>query len=68
MRRIQIHLDEEVDDQLAGQARERGLSKAALIRQLISVGSTQSATDPLDALVGAGDGDPVDDIDAVVYG
>lgn len=68
LRRIQIHLDNLVDDRLAIEARRRGVSKAALIRQLISQASEHPAQDPVDAVIGAGDGEPVGDIDAAVYG
>lgn len=69
MRRIQVHLDEAMDDELATEARRRGMSKAALIRLLLSQQQTHVAgADPVDALVGSGDGEPVEDIDAVVYG
>lgn len=68
MRRIQLHLDEAMDDELATEARRRGLSKAALIRLLLSQQIGVAVADPVDALIGSGDGGPVDDIDAVVYG
>lgn len=68
MRRIQIHVEESVDNGLAVEARRRGMSKAALIRMLIEQGSAVRADDPLNAIVGKGDGAPVDDIDATVYG
>jgi hypothetical protein len=35
MRRIQIHLDEELDEALARQAHDKGISKAALIRDYL---------------------------------
>ncbi|MDQ3538792.1 MAG: ribbon-helix-helix domain-containing protein [Actinomycetota bacterium] len=68
MRRIQIHLDDAVDDRLAVEARRRSLSKAALIRLLIRQGFPQGGKDPVDAVIGMGDGEAVDDIDAAVYG
>lgn len=68
MRRIQVHLDEAMDDGLATEARRRGMSKAALIRLLLSRQTGVAVADPLDALIGSGDGEAADDIDAVVYG
>jgi len=68
MRRIQLHLDDDVDNRLALEARQRGISKAAWIRHLIGAASTGPDGDPLTALIGKGDGAPVDDIDATVYG
>lgn len=67
MRRIQIHLDDVVDDGLVVEARRRGMSKAALIRLLIRQASADRAADPLDAVIGTGDGTPAEDIDAIVY-
>ncbi len=36
VRRIPLHLGEDLDDALAGQARTRVISKAALIREYLS--------------------------------
>lgn len=68
MRRIQIHLEDEVDEALAREARRRGSSKAALIREVLRTGFPAPGEDPVDALVGAGDGQAVDDIDEASYG
>lgn len=68
MRRIQIHIDDAMDDNLATEARRRGLSKAALIRLLLEQGVETETDDPIDRIVGGGDGLPVEDIDAVIYG
>lgn len=68
VRRIQIHIGEAMDDTLATEARRRGLSKAALIRLLLEERLHTNQEDPIDAVVGAGDGLPADDIDAIVYG
>lgn len=57
-----------MDDDLATEARRRGMSKAALIRLLLSQQTAVAVTDPIDALVGSGDGEPVGDIDAAIYG
>lgn len=70
MRRIQIYIDEEVDDALRAEAARSGRSKAALIRECVSerIARSESQEDPLTALVGSVDADPVDDIDEVIYG
>lgn len=68
MRRIQIHIADTMDDELATEARRRGMSKAALIRLLLSQRRQITKADPIDALIGAGDGEAADDIDAAVYG
>ncbi|GIU91153.1 MAG: antitoxin VapB20 [Acidimicrobiia bacterium] len=68
MRRIQIHLEEDVDDALAAEAARRGISKAALIRELVRQAFPGPSRDPVEAVIGAGDGEPVDDIDRVLYG
>ncbi|CAN5661458.1 hypothetical protein BH24ACT14_BH24ACT14_10850 [soil metagenome] len=44
------------------------MSKAAFIRLLIRQGFPQDPEDPVDAVIGTGDGEGVDDIDATVYG
>jgi len=72
MRRIQLHLDEELDDALATQAAQRGMPKAALVRDYLwqHVDARDAQPDPAEALIGIYDGE-VDEhasIDAVVYG
>lgn len=71
MRRIQIHIDEELDEAVATQAAREGVSKAALIRSFIAREvqfPTPPSEDPWDAITGWLDDDPVDDIDDVIYG
>jgi hypothetical protein len=70
MKRLQILLEEDLDEALARQALSEGTSKAALIRkfvrsQLGAVAPLES--DPISAMVGADSFDP-DPIDEVVYG
>lgn len=70
MRRLQIHLDDEIDDALAGEAARQGTSKAAvirraLLRELPEVPS--SSRDPWEDLDGWLTVGGVDDIDAVIY-
>ncbi len=44
------------------------MPKAALIRLLLRDGvAGPCGNDPLDAVIGRGDGHPVDDIDAAIY-
>jgi hypothetical protein len=71
VRRIQIHLDEVLDDALEAEAARRGVSKAALIREGMTrqLGPVVSEPeDPWQAIAGWLDDDPVDDIDEVIYG
>ena len=70
VRRIQIHIDEALDDAAEAEAARRGLSKAALIRASLArelVLDQHPATDPWKALTGWLDDGPVEDLDAVVY-
>jgi hypothetical protein len=70
MRRIQIHIDEALDDAAEVEAARRGLSKAALIRASLArelAGETPSDADPWHALTGWLDGGQVEDLDAVIY-
>jgi Ribbon-helix-helix protein, copG family len=71
MRRIQIYIDEPTDDVLELEARRRGTSKAALIRRAVAKDYPQPPTerDPWDEVDGVFDGgDPIADIDEVIYG
>jgi Ribbon-helix-helix protein, copG family len=71
VKRLQIMIEEELDAALARQAAEEGVSKAALIRRYVRErlgASSPVDDDPLWGLVGLYDGDPVGDIDEVVYG
>ncbi len=70
MKRLQILIEEELDEALARQALADGTSKAALIRrfvreQLGAVAPLES--DPIAEMVGADNFDP-EPIDDVVYG
>jgi hypothetical protein len=72
MRRVQIYLDEDVDDSLAVEAARRGISKAALIRKRLgeNLADSEAASEAREAIVGWID-DPLpgaDSIDDVVYG
>jgi len=74
MRRIQIYLDEDLDDRLGRVARQRGVSKSAVIRDAATheIGPAPAGKHGWDALVGMFAGiEPIidtDDIDEVVYG
>ncbi|MGH3319004.1 MAG: CopG family transcriptional regulator [Streptosporangiaceae bacterium] len=72
MRRVQIHLDEHLDEAAAREASRRGVSKAELIRECLSAtvgsGGAAAEADPWDSMIGWRDDEPVDDIDAAVYG
>ncbi|MHB8264271.1 MAG: ribbon-helix-helix domain-containing protein [Acidimicrobiales bacterium] len=68
MRRLQINIDEELDETLAAEAARRHMSRAALIREVVRerLGPAPSG-DPMGGLVGDID-DDAGDIDSVVYG
>lgn len=69
MRRVQILLDEELDDTLEREATASGTSKSALIRRLVREGLAELPpldSDPLSRTIGADDFDPAP-VDEVVY-
>ena len=73
MKRLQIMIEEELDEALGQQAREEGVSKAALIRRYVREKLRPLPPiqeDPLWELVGMFEGEPDDSqrIDEVVYG
>lgn len=70
MRRVQIYLDDELDDALAREATRLGTSKGALIRRAMSRDFGPPPTDhgdPWAALDGWLSDGGVDDIDAEIY-
>lgn len=72
MKRLQISLEPELDDALGAEARNRGVSKAALIRRWIRERVTELPPiedDPLWELVAAAGADvEPEEIDEIVYG
>jgi ribbon-helix-helix CopG family protein len=71
MRRVQIHLDEELDRAAAAEGARRGVSKAALIRASLAKELDASSPDPeaaWAAMTGWLQDGGVDDIDAVAHG
>jgi hypothetical protein len=72
MKRLQIHIEEDLDDALAVAAAQRKTSKAALIRQAVAAqyAPVTQAPDGLLRMAGMLDGSPDDSssIDDVVYG
>jgi hypothetical protein len=70
MRRIQIYIEEELDEALQAEAARTGRSKAAIIRESVKARIGQSGKvpkDPITALVGSIDVEPAD-VDEEVYG
>lgn len=69
VKRLQISIEEELDDALAVEAANRKTSKAALIREFVRdrLGGSRPGTDPFADLIGDID-DEAGSIDEVVYG
>lgn len=69
VKRLQIYIDEDLDEILAARALREHTSKAALIRQFVAerLGRDVRCRDPLDDLVGEFDEEP-GSIDDLVYG
>lgn len=68
MRRLQIYIEDDMDELLAVEAQREGTSKAALIRSAVREQYAAYTTDdPLDEWVGTVDAES-GDIDDVVYG
>lgn len=68
MKRLQIYIDEEMDDALAIQARRARTSKAALIREAVrrSIGEPEPTVDPFLDWIGGSDSASAP-VDEVVY-
>ena len=72
MKRLQIMIEEDLDEALASEARKEGVSKAALIRRYVAKHVKPLPPleeDPLWELVGMDEGTPDDSrsVDDVVY-
>ena len=71
MKRVQIHLEEELDQAAAAEAARRGVSKAALIRTSLAKELDESPADPDEAwaaMTGWLEDGGVEHVDDVVYG
>ena len=71
MRRIDVYVDDDLYDALSAEAARRGTSRSALVRDAVRAMLDEpcaDAFDPIEELIGAVDIEPVDDIDAVIYG
>lgn len=71
MKRLQIYIEDELNEALAHEAARTKTSKAAVIRSIVGerLRPASSGRDPLDDVVGAIDVDvQPGDIDEVVYG
>lgn len=68
VKRLQIYIDEDLDDALAQRARRERKSKAALIRDAVrrSMGEAGPLEDPFRLWIGGSDADPAS-VDEVVY-
>ena len=68
MKRLQIYIEEELDDALGAKAIREHTSKAALIRRFVAerLGPSATPRDPLDELLGEFDEEP-GSIDELVY-
>lgn len=70
VKRIQIHIDDQLDAAAEREAARRGVSKASLIRASLArelAVEESPFEDPWAAMVGWLDDEPVDDLDAVIY-
>ncbi len=71
MRRLQILMDEELDDALEREARKTKRSKSAVIRDLVRERIRPLPPierDPLWEMVGADSYEPIKDVDEFLYG
>ena len=71
MRRIQLYMDDDIDDALTAEAARLRTSRSALVRDAVRAsleGQLDRSPDAVDELVGSLDVEPDDDIDSVVYG
>lgn len=70
MRRIQLYMDDDLDHALTAEAARSGRTRSDLVRMAVRRSLEHVLTehdDPVDALIGSVDIDPIDDIDAAIY-
>ena len=69
VKRLQIYIEEELDDALASVARRTHTSKAAIIRDAVrrTIGEPETPVDPFRDWIGGSDAEPAP-VDEVVYG
>ena len=69
MKRLQIYIEEELDDALAVRARRTHTSKASLIRDAVrsAFGQPETTVDPFRDWIGGSDAAPAP-VDEVIYG
>jgi len=70
MRRIQLHMDEDLDEALGRLATEHGVPKAVLIREVLRAAvPTRRPDDPSSGLIGVYEGEEKESelVNAVVY-
>lgn len=70
MKRIQIYIDDALDAAARREAKRRGISRSEFIRSCVAAeveAQPSVGDDPWADMVGWLEGEPVDDIDAVIY-
>ncbi len=70
VRRIQLYMDDDLDHALTAEAARSGRTRSELVRMAVRQSLEHTLTvdpDPIDALIGSVDIDPIDDIDAAIY-
>ncbi len=70
MKRIQLYMDDDLDDALSAKALRLGTSRSALVRDAVRLALRADSSGPgdsVDELIGWLDVEPADDIDSVIY-
>lgn len=70
MKRIQLYMDDDLDDALSAKAFRLGISRSALVRDAVRLSLRADSGGPgdsVDELIGWLDVEPEDDIDSVIY-
>lgn len=70
VKRLQIYIDEDLDQELGAEARRQRTSKAALIREYVAERLRPRGEDPIESFIGSfnGGSDLSASIDDVLYG